>query len=550
MAVCRCRRCLRRRPSLLPAATHPPLPPRGWATRSPPSAGRAVAATCTAEAAPLVGMARAAVSSTTAASTPPEPTTVAAAAAAASAAAPAVAGASLPPLPPPCAPGPAAQHHPIHGTSPPTAPLLAFIPPPPYAPPNRWTFPSTVGGKPLWLLPDVPPPPPTCACAPATPLSFLAQVYAPWPGRDDAFHRSLALFVCVASGCAGGGPSGGSGSGRRTVVAYRAQLPRVSPYYPSAYDPTGGGVPPALRGGGPTMCAGCGFRSSAAGGVRGCTGCTGVQVLPAMPLRIGAAGGEGGGEGSDGSWSGSDDGSGSYDSDSGSDSEGPGGGTRLPAVVKGAAVAVLNGATAITATTAATGQGDGTTDDHGDCDSDKGDSAGNSGSGSKGGGGGDSGAAVGGTLPDVSVSELEAYTTAPPPTADEQAFRAFAAAVADAPTQVLRYGAVPLWTAAAGVPPSDAAGGGNGVPPCGTCGARRAFELQVLPSLLYYLDLDRGGGGGGGGRRRSTTRTLAAATPPLRAGRRRGGRKSRQWGRPPAPQVRARRRPTQRRPGG
>lgn len=167
MAVCRCRRCLRRRPSLLPAATHPPLPPRGWATRSPPSAGRAVAATCTAEAAPLVGMARAAVSSTTAASTPPEPTTVAAAAAAASAAAPAVAGASLPPLPPPCAPGPAAQHHPIHGTSPPTAPLLAFIPPPrmrrPTGGPSR---PPSAGSR--------------CGCFPTCPLRRQpARVHPP-----------------------------------------------------------------------------------------------------------------------------------------------------------------------------------------------------------------------------------------------------------------------------------------------------------------------------------------------------------------------------------
>ncbi|GAB0495581.1 hypothetical protein MMPV_006883 [Pyropia vietnamensis] len=340
-------------------------------------------------------------------------------------------------------------------------------------------------------------------------------MYAPWPGRDDAFHRSLALFLCVAPGCVGGGGGGG-----RTVVAYRAQLPRVSPYYPSAYDPTGGGVAPALRGGGPTVCAGCGFRAASAGGVAGCAGCTGVRVLPAMPLRIGSAGEEG----SDGSWSGSDDGSGSYTSDdSDSDSDGMGGETIPLLPEKGGAVAAVQDFPATCTTTAATGRG-GTTNNHGDSGSDdghvaddsnnaggsgsvsrsgNGGSGGGGGSGSGGGGGsgsgsgsgGDGGGAVGGTLRDVPISELEAYATAPPLSADEHAFRAFAAAVSDAPTQVLRYGAVPLWTSATGVPPSDATGGG-GVPPCGACGARRAFELQVLPSLLYYLSLDNGRGDG------------------------------------------------------
>ncbi|OSX68948.1 hypothetical protein BU14_2057s0002, partial [Porphyra umbilicalis] len=65
---------------------------------------------------------------------------------------------------------------------------------------------------------------------------------------------------------------------------------------------------------------------------------------------------------------------------------------------------------------------------------------------------------------------------------------------ADAPAQVLRYAPTPLWPAAEGAPAPD----GGDVPPCGACGAPRAFEFQVLPSLLYYLRLDGEGGGDGG----------------------------------------------------
>lgn len=53
------------------------------------------------------------------------------------------------------------------------------------------------------------------------------------------------------------------------------------------------------------------------------------------------------------------------------------------------------------------------------------------------------------------------------------------------PTQVVRYswGGAPLWMAQ---PPSEVAKG-TWPPPCGSCGADRCFELQLLPTLAHQM---------------------------------------------------------------
>lgn len=60
-------------------------------------------------------------------------------------------------------------------------------------------FPSKVGGRPAWLGLAELPGPGALACARCgRPLAFLLQVYAPLPGRDDAFHPA-SFSSAVAS---------------------------------------------------------------------------------------------------------------------------------------------------------------------------------------------------------------------------------------------------------------------------------------------------------------------------------------------------------------
>lgn len=66
-------------------------------------------------------------------------------------------------------------------------------------------FPSKVGGRPAWLGAAGLPGPRALACALCSrPLSFLLQVYAPLPGRADAFHRGIFLFCCREPPCCAG----------------------------------------------------------------------------------------------------------------------------------------------------------------------------------------------------------------------------------------------------------------------------------------------------------------------------------------------------------
>lgn len=83
-----------------------------------------------------------------------------------------------------------------------------------------------VGGRPSWLIPSVSGIPSTeqlqcseCSCA----LSFLLQIYCPLDDQQDAFHRTLYVFVCRSSGCSR------QGNGK----AFRLQLPKDNAFYGS-----------------------------------------------------------------------------------------------------------------------------------------------------------------------------------------------------------------------------------------------------------------------------------------------------------------------------
>ncbi|CAK6446438.1 unnamed protein product [Pipistrellus nathusii] len=81
-------------------------------------------------------------------------------------------------------------------------------------------FPSKVGGRPAWLGEAGLPGPAELACSLCgRPLAFVLQLYAPLPGRADAFHRGLFLFCCRAPPCCAG------------LRVFRNQLPRKNDFY-------------------------------------------------------------------------------------------------------------------------------------------------------------------------------------------------------------------------------------------------------------------------------------------------------------------------------
>ncbi|XP_013366351.1 PREDICTED: programmed cell death protein 2 [Chinchilla lanigera] len=92
-------------------------------------------------------------------------------------------------------------------------------------------FPSKVGGRPAWLSAAGLPGPAALACSRCgRPLAFLLQVYAPLPGRADAFHRSLFLFCCREPPCCAG------------LRVFRNQLPRKNEFY--SFEPPSENRPP------------------------------------------------------------------------------------------------------------------------------------------------------------------------------------------------------------------------------------------------------------------------------------------------------------------
>ncbi|XP_076440718.1 programmed cell death protein 2-like [Babylonia areolata] len=87
-------------------------------------------------------------------------------------------------------------------------------------------FPSKVGGKPAWLSLKPLPPTERLLCSKCgSNLAFLMQVYSPREKpEEDAFHRTLFLFVCRNSGCC-------SANDGENFVVLRSQLPRINQFF-------------------------------------------------------------------------------------------------------------------------------------------------------------------------------------------------------------------------------------------------------------------------------------------------------------------------------
>ncbi|KAM6977891.1 programmed cell death protein 2 [Aplochiton taeniatus] len=128
-------------------------------------------------------------------------------------------------------------------------------------------FPSKVGGRPAWLsLRDLPGLPVLECEICRLPMAFLLQVYAPIPGMDRCFHRTLFVFCCKTASCY-------SHNDSRCMKVFRSQLARKNDFYPydpppeeppSGPDPDPCVVPATEAGSGQKLCRVCGCPGSKA----------------------------------------------------------------------------------------------------------------------------------------------------------------------------------------------------------------------------------------------------------------------------------------------
>ncbi|KAG7199397.1 hypothetical protein KM043_014028 [Ampulex compressa] len=93
--------------------------------------------------------------------------------------------------------------------------------------PHDWFFPSKVGGKPAWLdLKNIPSKKNLECDYCHDPCIFLCQVYAPYEEDDNAFHRTIYVFICRNPDCCKSNENG-------NLKVLRSQLSRVNQYFPA-----------------------------------------------------------------------------------------------------------------------------------------------------------------------------------------------------------------------------------------------------------------------------------------------------------------------------
>lgn len=325
-------------------------------------------------------------------------------------------------------------------------------------------FSSKAGGRPVWLYRDVPPPPPLQCRKCDKVLSLLLQLYAPLEDNDAAFHRFLYLFVCRASGCAGG-----PGSAR--VLA--SQLPRRNVFYAyDAEDDVKGSYDERDAARHPdetaiqkrSSCALCGFAATAH-----CGQCKEEWYCSRDCQRI--------------DWR-----IGHRQFCRGNEADSLEGDTAV--MERKRREWLLTEFEIVNESCPTPGGGcsergpnDGSDDENvGETDDSKVDST-------KIVSLGMNAAGVEPSLQDVSPKELpKSLFESARREREDNAFRRFSEMMRDAPDQVVRYwrGGRPLWAARGGRPGTDEQ-------TCSRCGGPNVFELQVLPQILYVLGVESGG---------------------------------------------------------
>ncbi|KAK0161383.1 hypothetical protein PV327_009859 [Microctonus hyperodae] len=87
-------------------------------------------------------------------------------------------------------------------------------------------FPNKVGGKPAWLdLKDLPSAKYVECKSCKNPCIFLCQIYAPYENNENAFHRTIFIFICKNDDCCKPNENG-------NLQVLRSQLSRDNKFYP------------------------------------------------------------------------------------------------------------------------------------------------------------------------------------------------------------------------------------------------------------------------------------------------------------------------------
>ncbi|XP_037376623.1 programmed cell death protein 2 [Talpa occidentalis] len=282
---------------------------------------------------------------------------------------------------------------------------------------RREQFPSKVGGRPAWLGAAGLPGPAALSCAQCgRPLAFLLQLYAPLPGRADAFHRGLFLFCCRAPPCCAG------------LRVFRNQLPRKNDFFsyepPSEDPPPETGDSPCLQlQSGPHLCRVCGCL-----GPKTCSRCHKAHYCSkehqTLDWRLGHK-------------------------QACAESENLGGTVPDHNFLFPEYEIVIE------------------TEDEVVSEVENEDEA-----------------EVAGNMDETPEEELDSL--AKHESKEDKIFQKFKTKIDLVPEQILRYGRgiAPIWISGENIPQE------KDIPDC-PCGAKRIFEFQVMPQLLYYLKADR-----------------------------------------------------------
>lgn len=88
-------------------------------------------------------------------------------------------------------------------------------------------FPSKAGAKPAWLdLKNIPGKSDLQCENCGDPCVFLCQIYAPYEEDDNAFHRTIYIFVCKNADCC-------RPNQNKNLKVFRSQLNRINDFYPA-----------------------------------------------------------------------------------------------------------------------------------------------------------------------------------------------------------------------------------------------------------------------------------------------------------------------------
>ncbi|CAI9300313.1 unnamed protein product [Lactuca saligna] len=299
----------------------------------------------------------------------------------------------------------------------------------------RHLFPSKAGGTPAWLDPINLPSDKSYLCdICGEPLRFLLQAYAPLTDKESTFHRTLFVFICPSMSCLlqdqheqwKHHPDKGS----RSIKVFRCQLPRNNQFYSSEAPKNNGSDKPL--GTSAPLCSWCGTWK----GDKICSNCKTARYCSKIHQTI--------------HWS--SDHKGQCRSLEGSKDTAP--------KADWPEYEIINEDESEFNTEESTTNEDGNpliTEYDPEFD--------------------------------VKMPELRKalLTTDNEDEGDTKTWESFRKRIALAPDQVLRYSrhvdSKPLWPMLSGQPSR------HEIPKCTSCGSDRAFEFQILPQLLYYMDV-------------------------------------------------------------